>query len=78
MRRLLPHLLRLTAFAVLVAFLVQPMLFESLLKKVGLALDLQPLLWQSLRGLLMGLFIAALMPWVLVRLRLLPVGQAAA
>lgn len=32
MRRLLPHLLRLTAFAVLVAFLVQPMLFEPLLK----------------------------------------------
>ena len=32
MRRQLPHLLRLTAFAVLVAFLVQPMLFEPLLK----------------------------------------------
>ena len=32
MRRLLPHLLRLTAFIVLVTFLVQPMLFEPLLK----------------------------------------------
>jgi len=32
MRRLLPHLLRLTAFIVLVPFLVQPMLFEPLLK----------------------------------------------
>lgn len=64
----------LTAVLGCVAFL----LFQSLLKKVGLALDLQPLLWQSLRGLLMGLFIAALMPWVLVRLRLLPAGQAAA
>ena len=32
MRRLLPHLLRFTAFIVLVTFLVQPMLFEPLLK----------------------------------------------
>ena len=55
------------------AFLV----FQSLLKQFGLALALDPLLWQSLRGLVMGLFIAALMPWLLVRLRLLPAGQAA-
>jgi glycerophosphoryl diester phosphodiesterase len=54
------------------AFLV----FQSLLKQFGLVLALDPLLWQSLRGLVMGLFIAALMPWLLVRMRLLPAGQA--
>lgn len=52
-----------------VAFL----LFQALLKRIGLQLGLEPLLWQGLRGLAMGLFVAALMPWVLVRLRLLPV-----
>jgi glycerophosphoryl diester phosphodiesterase len=55
------------------AFLV----FQSLLKQFGLVLALDPLVWQSLRGLVMGLFIAALMPWLLVRMRLLPAGQAA-
>lgn len=41
------------------------------LKWLGTQLGLQPLLWQGLRGVLMGLFVALLMPWLLVRLRLL-------
>ena len=53
------------------------LLFQVLLKKVEAVLGLEPLLWQSLRGVLMGLFIALLMPWLLVRMRLLPAGVSA-
>ncbi|MBF7730164.1 phosphatase PAP2 family protein [Pseudomonas sp. N040] len=55
-----------------VAFL----LFQALLKRIDLALGLEPVVWQGLRGLLMGLFVAALMPWGLLRARLLPAAQA--
>lgn len=45
---------------------------QALLKWLGPQLAWQPLLWQGMRGLSMGLFVAALMPWLLLRLRLLP------
>ena len=54
------------------------LLFQILLKKFELALGLEPLVWQSLRGLLMGLFIALLIPWLMVRCRLLPAARATA
>ncbi|MBT8768030.1 phosphatase PAP2 family protein [Metapseudomonas boanensis] len=41
------------------------------LKQIGVALSFEGQAWQGLRGLLMGLFVAALMPWLLVRLGLL-------
>lgn len=46
-------------------------LLQKGLKLVGAAWPLDPLGWQGLRGLLMGLFVAWLMPWLLVRLGLL-------
>ncbi|MNZ61468.1 hypothetical protein D3C78_795660 [compost metagenome] len=59
-----------------VAFL----LFQKGLKAVGAQLPLEPMYWQALRGLSMGLFITLLMPWVLVKLRLLSrhAGETAA
>jgi glycerophosphoryl diester phosphodiesterase len=54
------------------------LLFQALLKRLETALGLEPLLWQSLRGVLMGWFIALLMPWLLVRGRLLLAGRAPA
>lgn len=63
----------LTALLGCAAFL----LFQLLLKQVEAVLSLEPLLWQSLRGVLMGLFIALLMPWLLVRSRLLPAAATA-
>ncbi|MOA13473.1 hypothetical protein D3C78_1335280 [compost metagenome] len=59
-----------------VAFL----LFQKGLKAVGAQLPLEPIYWQALRGLSMGLFITLLMPWVLVKLRLLSrhAGEVAA
>lgn len=53
------------------------LLFQVLLKKLQPLLGLDPFLWQMLSGLLMGLFIAVLMPRLLVLGRLLPAGQAA-
>ncbi|MGB4072358.1 phosphatase PAP2 family protein [Pseudomonas sp.] len=46
-------------------------LLQKGLKLAGAAWPLDPLGWQGLRGLLMGLFVAWLMPWLLVRLGLL-------
>ncbi len=46
-------------------------LLQKALKLAGTAWALDPQLWQGLRGLLMGLFVAAVMPWTLVRLGLL-------
>ncbi|MBO3273816.1 phosphatase PAP2 family protein [Pseudomonas schmalbachii] len=59
-----------------VAFL----LFQKGLKAVGAQLPLEPLYWQALRGLSMGLFITLVMPWVLVKMRLLSrhAGETAA
>ena len=54
------------------------LLFQALLKKLEVALMLNPLLWQSLRGVSMGLFIALLVPWSLVRARLLPSAKTTA
>ena len=54
------------------------LLLQVLLKKLEVPLGLDPLVWQSLRGVLMGLFIAALMPWLLVRARLLPASRTSA
>ncbi|WP_137820089.1 phosphatase PAP2 family protein [Pseudomonas sp. 2FG] len=48
---------------------------QALLKWLGPQLALQPLFWQGIRGLTMGLFVAALMPWLLLRLRLLPARE---
>ena len=61
-RRLLAALLGALAFIAL----------QSALKWLGTQLAWPDLLWQSVRGLLLGGFVAALMPWLLVRLRLLP------
>jgi hypothetical protein len=47
------------------------------LKKLQPLLDLEPMLWQGLRGLLMGLLVGLLLPWLLIRLRLLVVRRAA-
>lgn len=46
-------------------------LLQGALKALADLWPLQDWLWQVVRGLIMGLFVAALMPWVLVRLRLL-------
>ncbi|WP_171016239.1 phosphatase PAP2 family protein [Pseudomonas sp. F(2018)] len=46
-------------------------LLQKGLKLLGDAWPLQPLAWQGLRGLAMGLFVAWLMPWLLVRAGLL-------
>ncbi|MNU03395.1 hypothetical protein D3C72_2474080 [compost metagenome] len=46
-------------------------LLQKALKLAGAAWPLDPQLWQGLRGLVMGLFVAMLMPWLLVRLGLL-------
>jgi membrane-associated phospholipid phosphatase len=46
-------------------------LLQKGLKLLGDAWPLQPLAWQALRGLAMGLFVAWLMPWLLVRAGLL-------
>lgn len=61
-RRLLAALIGALAFIAL----------QSALKWLGVQLAWPGPLWQSVRGLLLGLFVAALMPWLLVRLRLLP------
>lgn len=47
------------------------LLLQKLLKLLGAQLALEPLYWHGLRGVLMGLFVALLMPWLLVKLRLL-------
>lgn len=60
-RRLLAALLGAAAF----------LLLQAALKQLALLWPLQDWLWQVVRGLSMGLFVAALMPWLLVRLRLL-------
>lgn len=65
-RRLLAALIGALAFIAL----------QSALKWLGVQLAWPGPLWQSARGLLMGLFVAALMPWLLVRLRLLPARLA--
>lgn len=46
-------------------------LLQKALKLAGAALPLEPQVWQGLRGLVMGLFVALAMPWLLVRLGLL-------
>jgi membrane-associated phospholipid phosphatase len=46
-------------------------LLQKGLKLLGDAWPLEPLVWQGLRGLAMGLFVAWLVPWLLVRARLL-------
>jgi glycerophosphoryl diester phosphodiesterase len=46
-------------------------LLQKVLKLAGTAWPFDPQLWQGVRGLVMGLFVAALMPWLLVRLKLL-------
>ena len=56
-----------------VAFL----LLQIGLKKLGAQLAWPDMLWQSLRGVLMGLFIAVLVPWLLVQMRLLPARRRA-
>lgn len=62
-------------------------LLQKGLKLAGAAWPLDPLAWQALRGLVMGLFVTWLMPWLLVRAgllkmlprneRLVPVGAVA-
>jgi purine-cytosine permease-like protein len=46
-------------------------LLQKGLKLLGDAWPWEPLAWQGLRGLAMGLFVAWLMPWLLVRAGLL-------
>ena len=48
-------------------------LLQKGLKLAGAAWPWDALAWQGLRGLAMGLFVAWLMPWLLVRLGLLAV-----
>ena len=43
------------------------------LKQLEQLLGLEPMLWQGVRGVLMGGFVGLLMPWLLMRARLLPV-----
>ena len=50
-------------------------LLQKVLKLAGAAWPWQPLAWQGLRGLAMGLFVAWLMPWLLVRLGLLAAAR---
>ena len=54
------------------------LLLQMLLKKLQPLLGLDPFFWQSLSGVLMGLFIAALVPWLMVRGRLLPARHTTA
>ena len=68
-------LLMLSVALVALAALIGALAFialQSALKWLGTQLAWSELLWQSVRGLLLGGFVAALMPWLLVRLRLLP------
>lgn len=46
-------------------------LLQKGLQRLGSVWPWEPLAWQGLRGLTMGLFVAWLMPWLLVRLGLL-------
>ncbi|MCY1543014.1 hypothetical protein D9M68_788010 [compost metagenome] len=46
-------------------------LLQKALKLAGAVWPLDPQLWQGLRGLIMGLFVAVAIPWLLVRLGLL-------
>lgn len=48
------------------------------LKKLEPLLGLEPLLWQGVRGLLMGLFVGLLMPWLFMRAGLLVLRRSAA
>ncbi|WP_271410502.1 phosphatase PAP2 family protein [Pseudomonas sp. Q1-7] len=50
-------------------------LLQKALKLAGASWPLDPQLWQGLRGLVMGLFVALAMPWLLVRLGLLAAGR---
>lgn len=52
-------------------------LLQKGLKLAGAAWPLDPQLWQGLRGLTMGLFVALVMPWLLVRLGLLAMERKA-
>ncbi len=52
-------------------------LLQKALKLAGAAWPLDPQLWQGLRGLVMGLFVALAMPWLLVRLGLLAMQRKA-
>ncbi|MNO57462.1 lipid A 1-phosphatase [compost metagenome] len=54
------------------------LLFQKALKQVGAQLPLEPMYWQALRGLSMGLFITLLMPWLLVKAHLLSRQRSAA
>lgn len=47
------------------------------LKTLQPLLNLEPLLWQGLRGLLMGLVVGLLLPWLLLKARLLTMHRAA-
>ncbi|BAN46421.1 phosphatase PAP2 family protein [Metapseudomonas resinovorans] len=51
-------------------------LLQKVLKQAGALWPLDPQLWQGLRGLAMGLFVAVAMPWTLVRLGLLAQEKA--
>ncbi|MBX9755601.1 MAG: phosphatase PAP2 family protein [Pseudomonadaceae bacterium] len=46
------------------------------LKKLEPLLGLEPLLWQGLRGLVMGLFVGLLMPWLFIRAHMLTARRA--
>jgi membrane-associated phospholipid phosphatase len=46
------------------------------LKKLEPLLGLESLLWQGARGLVMGLFVGLLMPWLLIRAQLLTVRRS--
>ena len=50
-------------------------LLQKVLKLAGAAWPWDALAWQGLRGLAMGLFVAWLMPWLLVRLGLLAAAR---
>ncbi|MGL4317989.1 MAG: phosphatase PAP2 family protein [Pseudomonas sp.] len=52
-------------------------LLQKGLKLAGAAWLFEPLAWQGLRGVAMGLFVAWLMPWLLVRLGLLKAQRRA-
>ncbi|AOE83330.1 phosphatase PAP2 family protein [Pseudomonas sp. TCU-HL1] len=52
-------------------------LLQKLLKSAGAAWPFDPQLWQGLKGLVMGLFVAVAMPWALVRMGLLKPHQPA-
>lgn len=46
------------------------------LKQLEPLLGLEPLLWQGVRGLVMGLFVALLLPWLLINAHLLVVRRS--